>query len=426
MQFDERSIADPLTGSVHDPIYHGAGSYGQAGVPQPKPGAVTQAHGGVLFIDEIGELHSSQMNKLLKILEDRKVIMSSSYYSKSNKNIPKHIHDIFNNGFPADFRLIGATTKRPEDIPAALRSRCREIFFKPLSKDNMNTILINAIKKAGMECSTQAYKVILNISENGRDIVNIVQSAASQAVMENRKTIELSDINDIWENNSRYDILNRKRDLSIARIGVAAAPVIDNCGRICMIEIEAAAVKSYSGMPQVSINAIAQSEEIIYNNKRILKKSTAASSVCNALAALKTIHALDYNDYDIFVDFASPFVVDDPSVGCAVFCAVYSSIMGIPLPSNVAFAGEISITGSLKPTGNVFEKIAASKEIGINTIFIPSENLSKPYDANDISVVEINSSYELIDYIFSKEYRDKCDDKPKLKIIHAFPSNIES
>ncbi|HCJ58689.1 MAG TPA: ATP-dependent protease LonB, partial [Clostridiaceae bacterium] len=65
VRFDERGIADPLIGSVHDPIYQGAGAMGQAGIPQPKPGAVTKAHGGVLFIDEIGELHPIQMNKLL-------------------------------------------------------------------------------------------------------------------------------------------------------------------------------------------------------------------------------------------------------------------------------------------------------------------------------------------------------------------------
>ena len=70
-RFDERGIADPLIGSVHDPIYQGAGPLGMAGIPQPKPGAVTKAHGGILFIDEIGELHPIQMNKLLKVLEDR-------------------------------------------------------------------------------------------------------------------------------------------------------------------------------------------------------------------------------------------------------------------------------------------------------------------------------------------------------------------
>ena len=79
IRFDERGIADPLIGSVHDPIYQGAGSLGVAGIPQPKPGAVTKAHGGMLFMDEIGELHPIELNKLLKVLEDRKVFLDSSY-----------------------------------------------------------------------------------------------------------------------------------------------------------------------------------------------------------------------------------------------------------------------------------------------------------------------------------------------------------
>ncbi len=61
---------------------------GQAGIPQPKQGAVTKAHGGVLFIDEIGELHPIQMNKLLKVLEDRKVFLESAYYSEENEQYP--------------------------------------------------------------------------------------------------------------------------------------------------------------------------------------------------------------------------------------------------------------------------------------------------------------------------------------------------
>ena len=71
VRFDERAIADSLIGSVHDPIYQGAGMLGVNGIPQPKEGAVTRAHGNVLFLDEIGELHPTQMNKLLKVLEDR-------------------------------------------------------------------------------------------------------------------------------------------------------------------------------------------------------------------------------------------------------------------------------------------------------------------------------------------------------------------
>ncbi len=150
LRFDERGIADPLIGSVHDPIYQGAGAYGVAGIPQPKQGAVTKAHGGVLFIDEIGELHPIQMNKLLKVLEDRKVFLESAYYSAEDSNIPSYIHDIFQKGLPADFRLVGATTRTPDEIPAAIRSRCVEIHFRSLRPDEICKICENAAAKGGL------------------------------------------------------------------------------------------------------------------------------------------------------------------------------------------------------------------------------------------------------------------------------------
>ena len=43
VRFDERAIADPLIGSVHDPIYQGAGTLGAQGVPQPNAGALRGA-----------------------------------------------------------------------------------------------------------------------------------------------------------------------------------------------------------------------------------------------------------------------------------------------------------------------------------------------------------------------------------------------
>ena len=57
LRWDPREITNPLLGSVHDPIYQGSKrDLAEVGVPEPKTGLVTEAHGGVLFIDEIGEL----------------------------------------------------------------------------------------------------------------------------------------------------------------------------------------------------------------------------------------------------------------------------------------------------------------------------------------------------------------------------------
>lgn len=193
MRFDERSIADPLIGSVHDPIYQGAGDFGNMGIPVPKEGAVSRAHGGILFIDEIGELHPIQQNRLLKVLEDRTVHFESAYYSSSNKKIPPYIHDIFKNGIPADFRLVGATTRKPEEIPEAVRSRCVEVYFNALKRKDVEKIVTNACARTGMSAESGVKELISLFSENGRDAVKILQTASNIARLEGRSEVSFKD-----------------------------------------------------------------------------------------------------------------------------------------------------------------------------------------------------------------------------------------
>jgi len=96
LRWDPRESVNPLLGSVHDPIYQGAKKeLAELGVPEPKPGLVTEAHGGVLFIDEIGELDIMFQNKLLKVLEDKKVNFDSSYYDVNNEQVPLYIKKLF-------------------------------------------------------------------------------------------------------------------------------------------------------------------------------------------------------------------------------------------------------------------------------------------------------------------------------------------
>ena len=70
------------------------------------------------------------LNKLLKVLEDKRVYFESAYYDEDNPAVPDYIRKLFKDGAPADFILIGATTRQPEEIaPAA--PKCFSIPSSP-------------------------------------------------------------------------------------------------------------------------------------------------------------------------------------------------------------------------------------------------------------------------------------------------------
>lgn len=425
-RFDERGIADPLIGSVHDPIYQGAGAMGMAGIPQPKPGAVTKAHGGVLFIDEIGELHSVQLNKLLKVLEDRKVILESAYYSSEDTNIPQHIHDIFQNGLPADFRLVGATTRTPEEIPPAIRSRCLEVFFAPLTSDEIGIIAQNAAKKINMPMQPGALEVLTRYATNGREAVNIVQLAAGIAISEERKEILISDVE--WVVHSgRYTPRMEKKIPSTPQVGVVNGLAVYGPNLGVMMEVEAAAIPAAKGQGKLVVTGLVEEEELGGGGRTVKRKSMALGSVENVLTVLRRTMAVDYRDYDIHINFPSGIPVDGPSAGVTIATAVYSSIMGIPVDNKVAMTGELSIRGMVKPVGGVVSKVTAAREAGVKKVYIPMENNQKIFSQFEgIEVVPVEKLEEVINGALLYSATDKQHVANNVEVLTATASPMLS
>jgi Lon-like ATP-dependent protease len=389
-RFDERGIADPLIGTVHDPIYQGAGPLGVAGIPQPKPGAVTKAHGGILFIDEIGELHHIQMNKLLKVLEDRKVFLESSYYNSEDTNIPSHIHDIFQNGLPADFRLVGATTRTPQDIPPAIRSRCVEIFFRPLLPDEISAVAAHAVKKINFTIENAAVEVIKNYAMNGRDAVNIVQIAAGVALNEHKQSIKAADVE--WVINfGQYSPRPDKKIPAKPQVGFANGLAVYGANIGVLMEVEVSAVPNTYGTGKLTVTGVIDEEEIGAPGRTMRRKSMAKGSLDNVLTVLANHFDIDCHKYDIHVNFPGGGPIDGPSAGVTVAAAIYSAIYGIPIDNHVAMTGEISIRGLVKPVGGVSAKISAAVQAGAKKVIIPKENWQEMYGNLGIEVIGIET-----------------------------------
>ena len=409
MRFDERGIADPLIGSVHDPIYQGAGALGVAGIPQPKPGAVTKAHGGILFIDEIGELHPIEMNKLLKVLEDRKVFLDSSYYSSEDPNMPNFIKEIFDNGLPADFRLIGATTRSPEEIIPAIRSRCVEVFFRGLQTDEIREIARRAIEKVGLNTTDKGLDIISRHCNNGREVVNLIQLCSGIAINEDREDITEEDIKWVIEN-GQYTEIPEKRVNEKIEVGMVNGLAVHGANIGMLMEIEATAKKVIGRKGELKISGIIEEEEITMSNRKVKRKSTAYSSIQNVLTALNNIFDLKCDEYDIHVNIPGGIPVDGPSAGIAIASAVYSAIVNKPIDNKIAMTGEISLLGAVNPIGGVNAKILAAKKAGATRVIIPEANWNDSfYNYEGVSIIKVSHIKEVLDLCIIKNQNAKID-----------------
>ena len=377
LRWDPRDMTNPLLGSVHDPIYQGAQkSLADSGIPEPKPGLVTDAHGGILFIDEIGEMDEMLQNKLLKVLEDKRAFFESAYYDPTDEKVPPYIRKLFEEGAPADFVLIGATTRDAGHINPALRSRCAEIYFEPLTPKHIQQIVQNAAAKLHVTMAEGVSELISEYTIEGRKAINILADAYSLALEKcgaadsvpveqiakgegPAVTITKAEIYEVAQVSRLYQFVKKKASDKSVQGHIFGLGVAGFLGSV--IEIEAVAFEAHEkGKGTVRFNETAG--------------SMAKDSVFNAASVMRKLTGKDIHDYDIHINVFGGGNIDGPSAGTAILAVLTSAVTGRKIRQDVAVTGEISLQGRVRPVGGVFEKAYGAKQAGIKTLIIPKEN----------------------------------------------------
>ncbi len=398
LRWDPREATNPLLGSVHDPIYQGARrDLAETGIPEPKLGLVTAAHGGVLFIDEIGDLDPILQNKLLKVLEDKRVHFESSYYEPHDPGVPQYIRKLFEEGAPADFVLIGATTRDPEEISPALRSRCAEIFFDFLTPHDIQRIVHQAARKLGVVLAPGVAELISEYAVEGRKATNILVDAYAlahyrvQKGRRPRRRLEVT-VEDVEE---------------VLRVGRLTPHVFRHASAGGEIgKLFGLAVSGFLGTV-LEIEAIAfpardpRQGTVRFNDAA---GAMARDSVFNALAALRRILGKDPADYDLHVNVVGGGRVDGPSAGAAIFLALYSALEEIPLRQDVAVTGELSLRGKVRAVGQVLEKIYGARQAGVKRVIIPEENAREVgTQAWGVEIVPVREIEEALPHVLASK-----------------------
>ncbi|MGE5551004.1 MAG: Lon family ATP-dependent protease [Bacteroidota bacterium] len=393
LRWDPREVTNPLLGSVHDPIYQGARrDLAEGGVPEPKLGLVTEAHGGMLFIDEIGEMDPMLQIKLLKVLEDKRVTFDSAYYDPSDANVPQYIKKLFSEGAPADFVLIGATTRDPEEINPALRSRAAEVFFEPLTRDSIREIVRNAAQKLEVKLGEGVAELIADHTIEGRKAVGILADAYGLALYR-LKTAE-----------ARGIALTKEHVQEVIQIGRLAPHTVVKASRTGTVgKVFGLGVYGFLG-------SLLEIEAVTFPAKeagkgRIRFNETAGSmakdSVFNATSVVRQLTGLDPSDYDVHVNVIGGGRIDGPSAGLAISLAVTSSLLGKPIRQDIAVTGEVSLSGRVRPVGGVWEKIYGAKQAGVTRVYIPAENRKDlPAETEGIEVRAVETVKEIMDEVW--------------------------
>jgi DNA repair protein RadA/Sms len=171
------------------------------------------------------------------------------------------------------------------------------------------------------------------------------------------------------DNPSEILISHHEENLS----GTAIAATLEGM-RPLMIEIQALVSTAVYGTPQRSTTG--------YNAKRLNM----------ILAVLEKRAGFRLGMKDVFLNITGGISVDDPAIDLAVVAAILSSNEDIPVEKDCCFAGEVGLSGEIRPVNRVDQRILEAEKLGFASIFVSKYN--KINVKNTLIKVRLVSSIE--------------------------------
>ena len=173
------------------------------------------------------------------------------------------------------------------------------------------------------------------------------------------------------------DVLISKKDKSLS--GNAIAVTLEGM-RPLLVEVQALVSTAVYGTPQRSTTG--------FNSKRLNM----------LLAVLEKRAGFRLGAKDVFLNITGGLRVDDPAIDLAVVAAILSSNNDSALIKNYCFAGEVGLSGEIRPVQRLEQRIMEAEKLGFDAIFISKQNkLSSK--AKKIQIILLSKIEDLIEHL---------------------------
>lgn len=119
------------------------------------------------------------------------------------------------------------------------------------------------------------------------------------------------------------------------------------------------------------------------------------------LAVLEKRAGFKLAQKDVFLNIAGGLRVNDPAIDLAVLAAVLSSSLDISIEPGVCMAGEVGLSGEIRPVNRIEQRILEAEKLGFSRILIPHNNL-KGFDTSRcrIQIVQVRKVEEAFRQLF--------------------------
>lgn len=261
---------------------------------------------------------------------------------------------------------------------------CTALLLKYAKENNVPVILIGHITKdgaiAGPKILEHIVDVVIQFEGDQHHIYRVLRSIKNRFGSTAELGIYEMQREGLRQVENPSELLLGERHSGMS--GIAVASAIEGVNPF-LIEVQSLVSSAVYGTPQRSATG--------FDTRRMNM----------LLAVLEKRVGFKLAQKDVYLNIAGGLRVNDPAIDLAVISAILSSNMDVEIQPTLCVAGEVGLSGEIRPVNRIEQRIAEAQKLGFSEIIVPAANVKRlDLSRFGITVIPVTKVEEAFRHIF--------------------------